>query len=535
MRSTFLILLKKVKDIYGNYFFFNRDERKALRNLKAMASAEKAQEKITVIVDGMIGMEIFSIYFMMLLISLKHHEKCGIRLVVITRNAHRRFLKANRIYQALSDVTYVSFEDFLDERETSDAMRKYRDIVSGIRTGDDLLNVTIEGIQFGKNIYSDHIRKKLVGTIDEIDESVKSSVYEGVRDWMVAHKVFEKYSPALLLLSHSEYNTFGSLFYASLKRNIPVAVTFPYSDWRIGGRVYVSLADFVDVPRNYAHAISDDTWKRLAKGYDAEAARVTEEYLATRFAGNDDALNGDYHKHTARLDSCAIRKRLGVKESHKKVALIAAHLLWDDATASFHSLFRDYEIWIAETLKIIGHVHDVFWIVKAHPSEMHMGTNRRIADIFHEIYGDHKPENVAFLDSDSGLNTYSLIDASDAVLTVRGTITLEAACKGKLVITAGTGPCSGFGFNTEFGSKDEYEDYLRRLGDRDDALSDEQILKAKIATYGYILYKRRFSPFMDGIRSLKDFGQVYAENVWSDETLARFARQLRGGVSGDML
>lgn len=528
-------ILNKISNLRER-LLLSREERCAINRIKEVSrNISASTSEFTVFVDGLIGMKTLSLYFVLLLLSIKCHAKCKIRTVVITHKQRHKFLIANRLYKITGETIFHSFEDFISEGEKSQLDSEYHLSIANINSPDDLLNLIVDGVPFGKNIYGSYIRQRRIGSIREIDQSVKDAVREGLRNYFVAKKLLGIYSPSLVLLSDSVYDTFGALFYGALRKDVAVAISGHFPDGRCFGRIYTRLDQFMAVDRNYVFSLTPNTWDKVVELYGEPEKLITEKYLANRFEGNDKIFDGKYHQNTTKLPPLSIRTRLGINEHYKKIVLIAAHLLWDDATASYQALYRDYEIWLAETLNIIRGAPEIFWILKAHPSELHLGTNRRVSDIFQDVYSGTPPKNVIFIDADSDINTYSLIDASDAVLTIRGTIGFEAACKGKLVINAGTGPYSGLGFNVEFDTQEEYEQYLLQLSAVNTELTELQTEMAKMATYGYLMYKHQPSELLSKQSSVQDYVSFSEEELTNDATLKRFALQLYSASPGDML
>ena len=73
------------------------------------------------------------------------------------------------------------------------------------------------------------------------------------------------------------------------------------------------------------------------------------------------------------------------------------------------------------------------------------------------------PDNFYYLSSKSKINTYFLLDILDYCVTVRGTVGIEAAMRGKEVITAGTGRYENKGFTNNFMDLEEYQHTISNL------------------------------------------------------------------------
>ena len=69
------------------------------------------------------------------------------------------------------------------------------------------------------------------------------------------------------------------------------------------------------------------------------------------------------------------------------------------------------------------------------------------------------------INADTPISTWSLFQAMDYCLTVRGTVGIEAAMLGKVVLTAGTGRYDCHGFTHDFPSSKEYLQCLQHIED----------------------------------------------------------------------
>lgn len=92
------------------------------------------------------------------------------------------------------------------------------------------------------------------------------------------------------------------------------------------------------------------------------------------------------------------------------------------------------------------------------------------------------PAHVKLLYPNTDIGTWSLFQAADYGITVRGTIGMELPCFGKPVFTAGTGRYSGLGFTIDSAAKEEYLDKLAKIHEYP-LLTEEQTLLAKKHAY----------------------------------------------------
>jgi Capsule polysaccharide biosynthesis protein len=519
-------------------FLLPRDQRASLRKLREEFLPGRditGDEPFTVAVEGIVGMRFASLYHLLLLLLLRHKIGKPVKLIVFCCNKRNCHMVANRLYRGFFPVTYVPMKGFLNGNETQRVCDVTAEIMQTADTGAALFEVCYNGIHIGRDIYYDYLRRNLIGSVDKLSSQIEKNINQAITNLFSVDKAIRLYSPKLLFITDNCYASFSPLFHTFLLHRIPVAFTVPHEPGtgRVSGRLYTSLEESELPPRRYPFSFTDDTWQEIRRKYDPACDKIITEYLSNRFSGNETNYNGDYHKSTLKLAKDALSERLGVPSSCSKTVLLAAHLYWDDP--GYKGLYRDYEVWLKETLRIIAENPSVFWVVKAHPSEVHMQTNRYSRDIIAEVFGGVLPPHICFLEGGTDINTYSLIDFCDAVLTVRGTIGFEAACKGKLVISAGFGPYTGLGIGKEFLSQEDYREYLLELHNVDTELAEEEVRNARMALFGYIMLKTPRSETLKKGDDLAAYATLKREGLFSDTTLNRFVDKILTSKGGDLL
>ena len=168
------------------------------------------------------------------------------------------------------------------------------------------------------------------------------------------------------------------------------------------------------------------------------------------------------------------------------------------------------------------------WVVKIHPG--HAG--KRVdswrksdeEDTLRMRFG-RLPKHVSLIPARSDISTLSLFPVMDYCLTVRGTVGLEAACRGIPVLTGGTGRYDRKGFTINSTTPQQYLERIARLQDIS-RLSPAQIELAERFAYGLFLlrplplssialvYDKEFSvenlsnPIEINLRNRKDWGEA---------------------------
>jgi hypothetical protein len=121
-------------------------------------------------------------------------------------------------------------------------------------------------------------------------------------------------------------------------------------------------------------------------------------------------------------------------------------------------------------------------VIKPHPSVSIYGEEGVVEKMVENLVS----RNVSICPTD--LNTRSLSDCADALVTVHGTAGLEFSCLGVPAVLAGSPFYSGFGFTIEPGSIAQYESTLLML-DKVTALRQDQVDRALEV---YAIWDRQF-------------------------------------------
>jgi len=142
--------------------------------------------------------------------------------------------------------------------------------------------------------------------------------------------------------------------------------------------------------------------------------------------------------------------------------------LWDATFFFGENLFKDYEEWLIETVKVACQNTAVNWVIKVHPDyirkqlvDADRSKPRDLAALSEKI--GTLPPHVKVLEPHTDISTFAIYQITDYGITVRGTPGIEMACLGIPVFTAGTGRYSGLGFTIDSASREEYLAKMARI------------------------------------------------------------------------
>ena len=116
------------------------------------------------------------------------------------------------------------------------------------------------------------------------------------------------------------------------------------------------------------------------------------------------------------------------------------------------------------------------WAVRPNPTSLN-------DDEYADIYSLIKTfNNKKIIVTPKKITSVNLSEICDNVITGRGTVALEFACKGKYGIIAGSGNYSNLGFTYEFKNRDKYFQCLKNIV-KIHKLTKEKIILAKKTLY----------------------------------------------------
>jgi len=216
---------------------------------------------------------------------------------------------------------------------------------------------------------------------------------------------------------------------------------------------------------------------------------VVDEYISKRYQGEIDQYDViNAYRNKKMWTKKEIVKYYELNNINKTIVFLMPHC-FSDANHSSKMLFRDYYEWFIETIEFIKHLDNIFWLVKPHPSSHMFGEQGEVENIIKKLNKKH----IKLVPSN--LNTASIFNIGRTLVTVRGTVGLEAACSGMKPILAGQAIYSHFGFTCDPKSKEEYYKLLINI-ENIKKLNKKQIEKAKKVLYWYHIGSRVNSDIM---------------------------------------
>jgi hypothetical protein len=392
-------------------------------------------------------------------------------------------------YNLLDSMTVCNWADdfdltdFRDEAET---------VVRGASSLEQLVAYRVGTVRIGGHAVSTARRQLRVGTLDFENEGIRSRLIDCVAASMasaaMAERLVRELRPSLVLTEDTAYTPRGEILDMCGQLGIPLI------RWYLAHKASaLMLKRYSQSNRDHdINSLSDASWRFMREmDWSMDRSKRLKRELTIGYASKDwyNEDGAQFNKHE--LDVGAVRGRLGL-DPLKKTAIIFSHVGWDASFGRGEDLFGNYDEWLIETVRAACANEELQWVIKIHPG--HIGKRhwhgRRMPDeedVLRLRFG-RLPNHVSVLPACTDISTLSLFPIMDYCLTVRGTVGLEAACRGIPVLTGGTGRYDRKGFTIDSATPQQYLERISRIQILP-PLSPPQIELAERFAYGLFLLR----------------------------------------------
>ena len=384
-------------------------------------------------------------------------------VVLITDTGREGELLAKHYRLAAVDEIH-SWQDFMDEVDSATAEA----IVGRCQSVEDLLDFEHAGVRVGRLAVSTALRGKYAGSLDlqapEDRQLLVDSVAYGLTCANAAHKILQQFQPDLALFLDTTYSPAGELFDCCLQNEVDTV------QWQQGHKSNALLFKRYTLETRLQHPtyLSPESWRlvRDMEWTESHRERLDRELYSSYASGDWYSVVGTQFDKSM-VDSAQLRERLNL-DPNKKTAFIFPHILWDAALFWGKCLFRDFEEWFVETVRLACANDNLNWVIKIHPANRRVRETGSLQGEYAEVvtlrkYIGELPPHIVMIPPESEISTYSLFPIMDYCLTVCGTVGMEAARLGIPVLTAGSGPYDDRGFTVDSNSREEYCEKLRNI------------------------------------------------------------------------
>ncbi len=372
-------------------------------------------------------------------------EGCHL-LGVLRRRADAR---ARRALERIGFTEFLYLEED-DEFRTSQFYAEASDLLAGASNHSDLLALQLpEGLP--AYVWYDTVLKLASHPQPAIAHPIwRTALAEALRDLAIYRRELQRRKVVHVVLSHPWKTEWASLVWLALGRDIPVCHLTGFCEG-IRIRRFRSREDYATPVEHLPHAQFEMLPKKLRSMITAIGRRDLEKRISGRTT--------DINARHAYVPALRISERNAARvalsgQIEKPIAIVYGHV-WCDFPHSYGMAnFTDFLDWTRVTLERIRQLDQVIWLLKPHPTEGWYG-GFQLADVAQDL-----PPHVRLLPMATDNETALL--AADAVVTVHGTVGLEAAARGLPVVLADRSYFSDW--NMAHVARDR-ADYLRLLGE----------------------------------------------------------------------
>ncbi|MGE5506103.1 MAG: hypothetical protein ACM31L_16905 [Actinomycetota bacterium] len=356
--------------------------------------------------------------------------------------------QVSRIFGQLGIRGVIRHESLMpDEAEVADLAA---DLLRGTSSPEDVLEWKLPFDYPACYVYDNIIKRQRRGSVDLRDANLPAALRHSLRCILAADRLVGSKPWSMMLLSHAINALDGPIAWRAAQKGIPVMVVFGM--YGLLGMVKIGVPNWFDIMRR---AVPEELDAMPAAQAEALAA-VGRRYVQLRQQGStvDLAARFAYGKETGTTDRAEIAAQFGW-DPKKPIVGVFSSCFFDYPHCFNMSNFRDFIDWLEVTLTVAREVPDVQWLVRAHPAEQWYG-----GECLAERFPAWEAPNVRL--ALPGWNGAAVQASVDALITMHGTVGVEAPLNGMPVMVADRGWYHDIGFVYAPESRQAYMDALRR-------------------------------------------------------------------------
>ena len=340
-------------------------------------------------------------------------------------------------------------------------------LVMKMKSGFELTSLTIKGMPVGLHIYDLILRRMGVSTITRISLRQRFYIVVELSFFYAILNYINQHTISYAILADNVYRQ-GLVFEILKEKNIPSISGIDING--ISMHKYEYAQDYLQHCRVPDIDIVDKIMNTPKLYSDAG------KYLLHRTSGQErqhDLIRA-YSKDKRKIDRFELINTYNLPPD-KKIVLVMSHIFCDAPHAYPGMLFKDYEDWLIKTCQRLANNPHVNFLVKEHPSAALYSEEGKIDRILNKIgLGDKLLSN--------DINTKSLFNSIDVLVTCGGTAGMEFPCYGTPVLVAAKPPYASFPYIVSPNTETAYYSELHRIHEYE-KLSEEKIRLAKCVLY----------------------------------------------------
>ena len=338
-------------------------------------------------------------------------------------------------------------------------------ILPEFQTLDELKNFKYENYSAGMACASSLISHLRLSRpcVDEHKRLIKTILISGISTYEYTRSLLRRQEPDLVYLFNGRFSNNRAILEAAIELNVPYMI-------HERGANKTKYSIYPHMPHNMGMVA-----KRISSAWQEAPDDEAKNQLGREFYIKN--RSGIEQGWTSFTSEQVKGKTLDVALNGRR--LISYFSSSDDEYAAVGDIvdwgsWRDQLNAVESLINIVGDRRDLFLVIRMHPHKRH-----KHKDDLVPWWNLRLPENVCILKPDDSVDSYALIERSDAVITCGSTIGIEAVFWG--VPSICIGPCFYGNLDAVYLPRNPSE--LQRLLEQDALIADP----AKTLPYGYYL------------------------------------------------
>lgn len=431
----------------------------------------KARKSIVLVELYSVDQTVLAFSYFSNILAKKHQSKI-ISFSLSDRNNYLFYWRYRRMIEIYKSFNAQShFNTKISSHTSNKEMAILDDVLLGIKSKNDVLDISINGDLVGNEIYEAYLIEQRKPTIDIHSVEFREFLLKCIKTYVFWNDYFNRRDVKGVVLSHGIYR-YGIIKTIANRKSIPVYLP------TVRSLYCLKKPNEWGIPRY-------DLYPELFKSFPQEICNNgiawAKERLQLRFSG-EVGVDMSYSTKSAFSRNLSTNKVL--RESGRIKVLIATHCFFDNPNAYGRNLFPDFYEWI----RFLGEMSEITnydWYLKTHPDVL-PGND----EVLNELLNKYK--NITRLPSETS-HLQLVEEGVSFVLTVYGSVGHECPLLGQTVINAGEkNPHIGYEFNIHAKTVEEYRGYLLNLEKIKHKVDKEKVYEFYFMHYKYSGYSQLF-------------------------------------------
>ncbi|EOC2291377.1 hypothetical protein ACI1OW_000048 [Escherichia coli] len=423
-------------------------------------------------------------------------QETGVQPVVYIRGFNITGSNVSHIYNSFNiNHFYCWWRGFFHPKVFVPAVIATLKTMLGSRSAKSLINLNYRGVEIGDLIYDTLIRfRPNEYTVKKIEVKHLRLIFRSFLTFHNNELMLEKYNPKYLVTSHNVYAEFGMLPRQIRHHNNGIVFLKDIYAYKCYGPA-INIKEHFLKPTQEAFLQNLHAIDFVDRAY---------KYFYDRLEGNVDQIDVKNAYQNKKKYSIEQLKYIYPKvDIRKKNVVVMSHAFSDSPHVGEGLLFNDYYDFLEKTLIRLNKNRNINCFVKAHPSSYMWNEKGGVESLIEA----NQLDNIYMMPVD--LNTNSIADFADSIVTAKGTAGLEFSCLGIPAVTAGKGYYAGFGITLEPESVQSYYNILDSISGL--AKLDDEVRKRALVLLYMVSLSRRHSDILpkQHIMPHENYNDVY--------------------------